>query len=741
MTTNTDSKTNLGSGKNDNAAAFKLTVSENGVGWITIDVPGETQNTVKAEFASEFEAIFYQIENDKSIKAIVLTSGKPNGFVAGADIGMLQNLTSEQQVIDLAKTGHKVFNQIESLTQPVVVAINGACLGAGLELALACSYRICTENSATKVGLPEVQLGVLPGGGGTQRLPRLVGIANALDLMLTGKQLNGKRAKKIGLVDEVVAEANLNKAAEKAALSLVTKKKKIVSQLKPEVKMSGLLSTSELQKLALETTSFGRKIIFDKALESVNKKTRGNYPSPAKIIKCVEVGMEKGFEQGLEIEARLFAELVMSEEASQLMNIFFATTELKKDSGVKSEVATRDINRVGVLGGGLMGAGIAFVTADKARKQVRIKDQDDKGINHALKYCWEIYRTKIKRRHMSVNDASQRFASITGTTSYQGFKRCDLVFEAVFESLELKQQMLKDIETACDGKAIFASSTSSIPITKIAEAAKYPSNVIGLHYFSPVEKMPLLEIVITDQTSDEVIATCVEFGKQQGKTVIVVKDGTGFYTSRILAPFVNEAGHMVAEGVAIDRIDSALKNAGFPVGPITLLDEVGIDVGTKIAPILAESFGDRMLPPSLFSKLEQDDRKGKKNKRGFYLYSGKSSGKGAKEVDQSIYSLLGVTPNNSLADEKIVERCLLQMINESILCLQEGILSSARDGDIGAIFGLGFPPFLGGPFRYVDSVGAKNVLEKLQQLEKDYGERFKPASQLVEMAEKGKTFY
>ena len=736
MNTNTGSKQN-----NSTNAAFDLQVSEQGIGWITIDVPGESQNTVKAEFVDEFESIFKQVETNQSIKALILISGKSDGFVAGADISMLQNLTSEQQVEELAKTGHKVFNRLESLNMPVVVAINGACLGAGLELALACSYRICTDQSSTKLGLPEVQLGVLPGGGGTQRLPRLIGVASSLDLMLTGKQLNGKRAKKLGLVDEVVALSNLRKAAEKAALRLVNKTKKVVSQLKPEVTVKGIFAVAQLQKLALETSSYGRKIIFDKALAAVNKQTRGNYPSPAKIIKCVEVGMEQGFEAGLDIEAKLFAELVMSPQASQLMNIFFATTELKKDTGVKEKVELKDLKRVGVLGGGLMGAGIAFVTADKANKKVRIKDQNDQGVNHALKYCWEIYRNKIKRKHLSVNDAGQRFSSITGTTSYQGFKRCDLVIEAVFESLELKQNMLNDIESVCEGNAIFASNTSSIPISQIAQKAKHPEKVIGLHYFSPVEKMPLLEIVITDKTSPEVIATCVKFGKQQGKTVIVVKDGTGFYTSRILAPFVNEAGHMVAEGVAIDRIDQALMNAGFPVGPITLLDEVGIDVGTKIAPILAESFGDRMLPPKLFSKLEQDDRKGKKNKRGFYLYVGQSSKKGPKQVDQSIYTLLGVNPNNSMADAHIVERCLLQMINESVLCLQEGIIDSPRDGDIGAIFGLGFPPFLGGPFRYVDKVGVSVVLEKLKQLENQYGERFKPATRLEEMAKGSLSFY
>jgi 3-hydroxyacyl-CoA dehydrogenase/enoyl-CoA hydratase/3-hydroxybutyryl-CoA epimerase len=725
----------------NNVSAFLLDVAENGIGWLTVDVPNETQNTVKAEFAEQFEAIFDQVQNDSSINSLIIISGKDNGFIAGADISMLQNLDSEQSVIDLAKIGHDVFNRLEALNIPVVAAINGACLGAGLELALACSYRICTQHSSTKLGLPEVQLGVLPGGGGTQRLPRLVGIATSLDLMLTGKQLNGKRAKKIGLVDEVVARSNLRKAAEKAALSLTKKTKRVTSQLSPKVNFKGLLSVAEVQKSALETSRVGRKFIFDKALESVNKKTRGNYPAPEKIIKSVEAGMEQGYLAGLDVEAKLFAELVMSKEAKQLMGIFFSTTALKKDTGVSAEqsVELKDIERVGVLGGGLMGAGIAFVTADKANKKVRIKDQNHQGVNHALKYCWEIYRKRLKRKHMSINDASKRFAAITGTTSYQGFKRCDLVIEAVFENLELKQTMLKDIEEVTRGRAIFGSNTSSIPITDIASTAKYPENVIGLHYFSPVEKMPLLEIVVTEKTSPSVIASCVKFGKSQGKTVIVVKDGAGFYTSRILAPFVNEAGHLIAQGVAIDKIDNALKNAGFPVGPITLLDEVGIDVGTKIAPILADAFGQRMQPPALFEKLQQDNRKGKKNKRGFYDYSG--SGKQAKKVDPTIYTLLGVTPSDEVEETEIVQRCLLQMVNESVRCLEEGILSSARDGDIGAIFGLGFPPFLGGPFRYVDAIGVEAIVAQLEGLESSCGERFKPAQLLLDMKAESKTFY
>lgn len=724
----------------NNQSAFSLSVADNGVGWITIDVPGESQNTLKGEFVDEINALFDQIESNQSIHALVLISGKDNNFIAGADISQLESITTAEEATELALNGHQVFARLENMSVPVIAAIHGACLGGGLELSLACSHRVCTDDRATRLGLPEVQLGVLPGGGGTQRLPRLVGIATALDMMLTGKQLVAKQAKKLGLVDEVVPVANLRKAAEKMALKQVNKKRRRTRDIELQFSPSSLLKMPELQKLALETTTFGRKIIFDKALQTVNKKTRGNYPSPEKIIQCVTVGMEEGFEAGLATEAKLFGELVVSKPAEQLMNIFFATTELKKDSGIDAtDIELHSIERVGVLGGGLMGAGIAFVSADKAGKKVRIKDMNEKGVNHALKYCWEIYRKRIKRNRITLTEASQRFAAISGTTDYRGFKRTDLVIEAVFEDLKLKQQMIKDIEETCSEDVIFATNTSSIPISEIAKTSQRPQNIVGLHYFSPVEKMPLLEIIRGKETSDKVIASCVEFGKQQGKTVIVVEDGAGFYVNRILAPYMNEAGRLVAEGVAVDRIDKALVDAGYPVGPMTLLDEVGIDVATKVAPILETAFGERMAPPAMFDKLKTDDRKGRKNGRGFYRYDIK--GKNRKPVDESIYQVLGVKADNLMDESKIVERCLLMMINEAVNCLQDGIIRNVRDGDIGAIFGIGFPPFLGGPFRYIDSIGADEIVKKMLLLEKICGPRFKPAQMLVDKAESGEKFY
>lgn len=398
----------------------------------------------------------------------------------------------------------------------------------------------------------------------------------------------------------------------------------------------------------------------------------------------------------------------------------------------------RPVNKVGVLGGGLMGAGISYVTALQAETPVRLKDKDDAGVGHGLAYVRKHLDERVQRRRMTPLERDHVLARVTGTIDYSGFAAVDVVIEAVFEDLELKQQMIRDIEAVGKHDVIFASNTSAIPISRLAAVSAHPETVIGMHYFSPVEKMPLLEVVVTEQTAPWVTATCVALGKRQGKTVIVVRDGAGFYTSRILGPYINEAAYLVSEGVPVEAIDGALKDFGFPVGPIKLLDEVGIDVADKVSHTLHEAFGERMCPPSGMERLIADQRLGRKNKRGFYLYEGKQSG---KRIDKSVYKVFGVKPTAKLTAAEITERCALQMVNEAALCLGEGILRSVRDGDIGAVFGLGFPPFRGGPFRYVDAVGAQYVVERLQHYLNQHGERFRPAPVLVELAERGDRFY
>ncbi|WP_259366849.1 fatty acid oxidation complex subunit alpha FadJ [Colwellia sp. BRX8-7] len=712
-------------------STFTLIRQDNGIAHLVMDVIGESMNTLKAEFSEEIDTVLKEIRNDNTIKGVVLISGKKDSFVAGADINMLASCQSASEATALSRNGQMIFDQIENLSIPVVAAINGACLGGGLELAMACHARICSDNGKTALGLPEVQLGLLPGSGGTQRLPKLVGIQKALDMMLTGKQLRAKQALKMGLVVDVVPNSILISAAENLVLAAQGKASKIKKSQR---------KISVLDK-ALEGNAVGRKIIFNQATKSVLAKTKGNYPSPLKIIDSVRSGIEKSSVSGYQTEADHFGELVMSPESAQLRQIFFATTDMKKEQGIEG-VNAKPISQIGVLGGGLMGGGIAFVSATKANVDVRIKDIAPQGISHAMKYGYDILNKKVKRRFMLKSEMQKQLAKITGCVDYSGFKNVDMVIEAVFEDLSLKQKMVDDMESICAEDTIFASNTSSLPIGQIAAKALRPENVIGLHYFSPVDKMPLAEIIAHSKTSDQTISTTVAFAKKQGKTPIVVKDKAGFYVNRILAPYMNEAALLLLEGESIGKLDKALVKFGFPVGPIQLLDEVGIDIGAKIGPILQAELGERFAAPEAFNKLIADKRLGKKVQKGFYLYKDKNGKKVTKKlVDESVYPLLNIIIKDQKTNDELVQRCVFMMLNEAARCLDEGIIRNARDGDIGAIFGIGFPPFLGGPFHYIDTLGAEVIVNKLNLWSSELGERFKPCQALITMAETGNKYY
>ena len=714
----------------DTKSAFTLVRQENGIAHLVMDVVGESMNTLKAEFGEQITEMLTEIKSDASITGLIVVSGKESSFVVGADINMIAGCETAEDATALSRQGQIIFDQLESLSIPVIAAINGSCLGGGLELAMACHARVCSDSDKTALGLPEVQLGLLPGSGGTQRLPQLVGIQKALDMMLTGKQLRPKQALKAGLVSDVVPMSILLQTAEALALSGKVSYEKGGSVKGSDRKLS-------LMDKLLEKNSLGRNIVYSQATKTVLSKTKGNYPSPLKIIDCVKVGIEESSAKGYQTEANHFGELVKSDVSAQLRQLFFATTDMKKENGIEG-IEPKKITSAAVLGGGLMGGGIAFVTATKANVPVRIKDISQQGIMHALRYSYDLLNKKVKRRFMLKTEMQKQLAAITGSIEYTGFKNTDIVIEAVFEDLSLKQKMVEEIESNCNENTIFASNTSSLPIGKIAEHALRPENVIGLHYFSPVDKMPLAEIIAHSKTSDQTISTTVEFAKKQGKTPIVVADKAGFYVNRILAPYMNEAALMLLEGESIEGLDKAFVKFGFPVGPMQLLDEVGIDVGSKIGPILHAELGDRFETPAAFDKLIADGRLGKKSNKGFY-----KSGKGVKgkQADESIYSLLGVNSNPKLADDIITERAVFLMLNEAARCLDESIIRNARDGDIGAIFGIGFPPFLGGPFQYIDKLGASYIVDKLTGWASEYGERFTPCDALINMSKENKKYY
>jgi 3-hydroxyacyl-CoA dehydrogenase/enoyl-CoA hydratase/3-hydroxybutyryl-CoA epimerase len=699
-------------------AAFSRTLDDRGVLLLTLDVKGERLNVIGKAMLAELQALLAELESSPAgVKAVVITSGKADGFIAGADIREFGAARSALEGETLSRAAQAILDRLEALPMPVVVAIHGACVGGGLELALACRYRVATEDPKTALGLPEVTLGIIPGAGGTQRLPRLVGLTRALDLILTGRAVRASRALSLGLVDEVVARPVLLLAAGDAALALAGGK------LRP--KRRGISIRERLL----------RPLIFRKARASVMEKTRGHYPAPLSALDAVQQGTATTLASGLALEARLFGELLVSDTSKSLVSVFFATQEIKKDTGVPEGVLPRQVPKLVVVGAGLMGAGIAGAAAE-AGLQVRLKDTTPEALGRGLRALRVVLEERRRRGSLTRRDVLKRMDRVSCTTEPTGFRRAGLVIEAVFEDLELKRRVLAEVESVVTDECVVASNTSSIPIREIARDAKRPGRVLGMHFFSPVHRMPLLEVVVGGETDPWATATAVELGRLLGKHVIVVRDGPGFYTTRALAPYMNEALRLLEEGASVEAVDSALVRFGFPVGPLALMDEVGIDVGAKVAKVLHRHFGERMAPPASTARVLEEGRLGRKSDRGFYLYGRR------KKPDPSVYDLLpGGATRRPFEERDIQERVTFAFLNECILCLQEGILRSPRDGDVGAIFGLGFPAFLGGPFRCLDHLGSRFTLEVLERLHAAHGPRFAPAPLLVEMAREGRSFH
>jgi 3-hydroxyacyl-CoA dehydrogenase / enoyl-CoA hydratase / 3-hydroxybutyryl-CoA epimerase len=706
-----------------------LTVDmQDGIAVVTIDLPGEPVNKFSAAVIAEFDVLMTQIEGNSAVKGVVLISGKPDGFIAGADIDAFLDFKSPADAEAASAAGHRVVSRIERSRVPIVAAIHGACLGAGLETALACSYRIATDHPKTVLGLPETQLGLIPGAGGTQRLPRVVGLQVALDMILTAKNVRAKNALRSGLADEMVHPAILRDIAVQRAHALAAG-----TLQRSHGKTPGFVA-----KL-LEGNAVGRAIVFRQARSMMLRKSRGAYPALSAALEAVHAGYGGAPEQGFATEARLFGEMAATAVSRELIFLFFATTSLKKDTGVSGESpAPLPVTQLGVLGTGFMGAGIAAVAAMQGLP-VRFKDMKHEQVGHGLAAVRAVLQERLTKKQITRQQFEDQLSLVSGTIEYSGFGNVPLVIEAVFEDLAVKHQVLAEIEKVLPASAIFASNTSTIPIAQIAEGSPRPERVIGMHFFSPVQKMPLLEVIVTPRTAPEVIATTVAFGRRLGKTVIVVNDAPGFFVNRILAPYINEAARMLDEGVAIEAIDRALLDFGFPVGPLTLLDEVGLDIAGKSGAIMAKAFGDRLKPSASLGLVLASGRLGRKSKKGFYLYDEKGKKGG---VDQSVYALLpsGAT-RTELPQDEIQRRCALAMVNESVRCLEEQIVRAPRDGDVGAVFGIGFPPFRGGPFRYVDAVGAAEVVRRLEELNAKHAGRFVPCALLVKMAKEGRRFY
>jgi 3-hydroxyacyl-CoA dehydrogenase/enoyl-CoA hydratase/carnithine racemase len=682
-----------------------------GVAVVVLDHPTKPVNTLSPAVVQEFNKKVAPLIDQDDVRAMVVVSAKPDTFIAGADLELIEGLGADE-ISGMSRDGNALLERIATSKKPVVAAVHGAALGGGLEVALACHYILATDDPKTVLAQSEVMLGLLPAGGGTQRLVERVGLVAALPMLLTGKRVRARRAKKMGLVDAITTPGGIAETGARAALALA----------------EGTLERRPRKKTLMDrlaTTAPGRALILRKARQQVARQTRGLYPAPPAILDCVETGLKKGRIAGLACESDYFGKLAETMESRNLVRLFHAMNEVKK--AIDGEA--RDVQNLAVLGGGFMGAGVASVSLGLC--PVVVRDISDEVLGRAAKTIDDGLKRQVRSGAIRRVEADRRRSRLLLTTEVDDLEGADLVVEAVFEDLELKRRVLAEVEERVSEDAVFASNTSALPISEIAAEAKRPERVIGMHYFSPVPKMPLLEIVVADRTATWATATAHALGTAQGKTCIVVADGPGFYTTRILAPYLNEAVLLVEEGARTEDVDRALKDFGYPVGPLALVDEVGIDVGAHVAKDLGRAFADRGLEGSgAMPRLFDAGLHGRKNGRGFYLYPKKKKKK--KEINPEVYELLGGGQRRSIAAADIQDRLALLMVNEAVHCLQEGVITSPRDGDLGAILGLGFPPFRGGPFRHVDTVGHEAIAARLRELAEKHGKRFEPATLLTE---------
>ena len=687
-----------------------LEINQN-VARIIFDLENEKVNKLSFEILKEFDEKLNIIKDDSSIKALVIDSAKKDIFIAGADIKEIEKLKDEKEVYDSLMEVHQIFNKLENLTIPTIAYINGACMGGGLELALACKYRVITTNPKTKLAFPEIKLGIFPGFAGTIRAPKIIGLVAALDLILTGKTIDAKKAYKLNLADIIFDDA------QKEFMLDDFIKKAIYGTIEKRIDFN-LLNYAPLNE-----------IVFNKTLKGLLNKVNKDFQAPFVALEVIRATINKEFDDSIKVEAREFAKLAITKESKNMIKLFFLFEKLNKNF----EKTQNPISNAVVLGNGVMGKGIIWLFS-KYLNDVRIKIRDISHANEIIKDVSKIYDYLIKSRKMTKNEVDFKLNKISYTDKFNGFKNFDFIIEAIIEDEETKKDTYKQIENIVNENAIIATNTSSISIEKLASEIKNKENFLGVHFFNPVNLMPLVEVIPTSNTSKETINKVFELLITAGKTPILVGDCAGFIVNRILLPYLNEAAFILEEGSKIEKIDSLIKDFGMPMGPFTLADTVGIDIGYKVAKILNEAYGSRMPIASIIEKMNDAKFLGLKTKAGFYEYDGKD-----KYVNTHVTSMI---QNNTkiFEDEQIVQRCIYIMINEASRCLEENIVSDASIIDFAMITGTGFPAYKGGLLSYANEIGLKNILESLRTFEKEYGNRFTPSNLLIKLVEEYEDF-
>lgn len=698
---------------------------ENNIATLSFNMTENPVNVINEASMLALQENLEKALTDASVKGVIITSSKKE-FLVGADLNMIIHIKTAEEIRNAANRLHQLLRRMETSGKPVVAAINGTALGGGFEICLACHYRIAIDDPKIEIGLPEVMLGLLPGGGGTQRLPRLIGIQESLRPLMEGLKVRPQQALQNKMVDALVkSREELLPAAREWIL-------KTGNAVQPwdakgfKIPGGGVNSPNNVMIMA-------------GAAGLLRKKTYGNYPAPLAILNCVYEGLQLPFDKALQVEARYFARCVMSDEAKNMIRtLFFSMNDANKGSARPSGVPPTDIKKVGILGAGMMGAGIAYVSAN-AGLEVVLKDVTIQAAEKGKEYSSKLLSEKVQKGRMAKEKMDEILNRIHCTENPADMAGCELVVEAVFENREIKARVTQESEMAMGVDSVFASNTSTLPITGLAKASSRPDKFIGLHFFSPVDKMPLVEIIKGQKSSDYAIAMCVDYVRKIKKTPIVVNDSRGFFTSRVFSTYLFEGFEMLAEGVNPVIIENVAKSAGMPVGPLAVADEVSIELAYKINKQTETDTGKKNDSKAVLvinKFIEELNRPGKKAGKGFYEYP-----PGEKKYLWNGLSTHFPLMENQPDSETVKKRLLYIQALETVRCFEENVITSSKDGDLGSILGIGFPPFTGGTLSYIDSIGVKKFVTECGQFARKYGKRFRPSKRLKEMAEKEEAFY
>ena len=706
---------------------FRVERQVNGVAHLVMDDSSRKVNVIGEPAIADLERAVTVLESDTELRGVVLMSGKPGSFVAGADVNGIAAVTEREEVHALVRRVHAVFGRLAALHCPTVAAIDGICLGGGTELALACDSRIASEEEHTQIGLPETMLGIIPGFGGTTRLPRLVGLSTALDLILTGRSVDARKAERMGLIARAVPAAWLIEHAHRRLAEL---EKRSAKRRRDRYRARGFMAWF------MDVSAAGRGLVLSRARSMTLKRTAGHYPAPLAALDVIEKGAGRAVDQALVIEANAVSGLAVGPVCKNLVRIFLLSERAKKDPPVaEPSPAPAPVRTLMIVGAGVMGGGVAAL-ASRNNIDVRLRDLSPDSLTRALQTVRSLANERARKGKGGARALDAQMARILPGIELTGVRRADFALEAVVEKLDVKRRVFGELEVRLRPEAVLATNTSSLSVTELASGLARPERFCGFHFFNPVHRMPLVEVVRGRKTSDATIVTAVAFARRLGKTPVVVRDSPGFVVNRILMPYLREAMHLLEDGYPLLEIDAAMREFGMPMGPFEVLDEVGLDVAKNAAEVLTRAFPERMTLSPILGKMVAAGRLGKKSGLGFYRHRGRE-----RKEAPGLRRFLGLRrARRPLGRENLAERMVLAIINEAARCLEEEIVSDAGMLDLAMVFGAGFPPFRGGPLRYADSIGAAKIEGRMSAMRAEGGERFKPTALIHTLSARGGSF-